>query len=705
MNNNRRIRIGIDVGGTFTKAVAIDVTSGAIIAKSTVPTTHHVKKGVSEGIVTVLSNLLVDSQIKKDEIELIAHSTTQAINALLESDTSKVGIIAMGVGPEKNDVIKRTNLQDATAKSKSLKTSHVFLDTSHLISEDDVQNAIKMLQKEGVEAIVVTEAFGVDDPSNELFVMKNLMNMNLPATASHEISGIYGLEIRTLTAAINASVLPKTFQVANFVEEAIRDSGVKAPLMIMKGDGGVTSMDTFRTKPILTILSGPAASVAGALLYLKVTNGIFVEVGGTSTNICIIKNGRPEIRYVTIKDHPTCIRSMDVRILGVAGGSMIRLKNNRVFEIGPRSAHIAGLKYSCFADPEELNAGEIVMIKPVQTDQDEYVAIKTKNETYAITTTCAANALSFIENGDYSYANRNAAKIAFGILGKKCGVSYSEMAMSVIQTASFDLTKTISKILREFKMNAVDTKVIGGGGGASVLVPFVAKQLGMKYQKAEHAEVISSIGVASSMIQEEMEQTMVEPTPEKISQIQKKIHSIMVDKGAIPESIVINTQYISEKSVLRVSAIGNVELDSKDTAKNVFTLDEARTRASEIIGISHDLIDLSFESDHYFVFTGHVEVKKLFSKKNKHHLLVLDRFGKMKLSIKNGRIFLGGKISIIEELDEFLESRNNDIAPQVYFLNDLKLVDYSGLTSPSHIINAIKQDLDDSEKAAVLVEI
>ena len=100
--------------------------------------------------------------------------------------------------------------------------------------------------------------------------------------------------------------------------------------MIMKGDGGVTSMDTFRTKPILTILSGPAASVAGALLHLKVTNGIFVEVGGTSTNICIIKNGKPEIRYVTVKDHHTCIRSMDVRILGVAGGSMVGLDQNSV---------------------------------------------------------------------------------------------------------------------------------------------------------------------------------------------------------------------------------------------------------------------------------------------------------------------------------------------------------------------------------------
>ena len=160
--------------------------------------------------------------------------------------------------------------------------------------------------------------------------MEHATKQQIPSTASHEISGIYGLEIRTLTAAINASVLPKTVQVGNFVEEAIRETGVTAPLMIMKGDGGVTSMDTFRTKPILTVLSGPAASVAGALLYLKITNGIFVEVGGTSTNICIIKNGKPEIRYVTIKNHPTCIRSMDVRVLGVAGGSMVQVKSNTV---------------------------------------------------------------------------------------------------------------------------------------------------------------------------------------------------------------------------------------------------------------------------------------------------------------------------------------------------------------------------------------
>ena len=704
--SSRRIRVGIDVGGTFTKAVAIDIKTGQIVGKSTVPTTHKAQKGVSEGIVTALSKILSESKISIDEIELIAHSTTQAINALLESDTAKVGIIAMGVTPEKGNIIKRTTLSDAKYNSdQSLKTEHAFLDTAHLISESEVSQTISELKNKGAQVIVATEAFGVDDPSNEMFVMKNAIHHNLPATASHEISGIYGLEIRTLTAAINASVLPKTFEVANFVEDAIKGAGVAAPVMIMKGDGGVTSMDTFRTKPILTILSGPAASVAGALLYLKISNGIFVEVGGTSTNICIIKNGKPEIRYVTIKDHPTCIRSMDVRILGVAGGSMIKLKDRRVSKVGPRSAHIAGMKYSCFAEPEILKKGKIVMVRPKASDTEPYVAIECEGETFAITNTCAANALGLIEKDDYSYANQNSAKIAMELLGREIGVTGPEVAMSVIQTASFEITKAVSKILKEFKMDKTKTQIIGGGGGASVLVPFVAKQLGIQYQKAEHAEVISSIGVASSMIQEEIEHTITNPTPEQISDMHKKIHQMMIDRGAVPESITITSEYISEKSLLRVSATGNVEMDSADNAKNVFTLEEAKNRAGEMMSLGSELVDLSFETDHYFVFTGHVSEKKLFSKKNRHHVLVLDRFGRQKLSLNNAKIFQGGKISILEELDDFLESRNNDIAPQVYLLNNLKLIDFSSLTSISHILNAVQEELDSSERAAVIVEL
>lgn len=696
-----RIRIGIDVGGTFTKAVALDVGSGDVLSKSTVPTTHDSERGVSDGIVQALNAILDDSGIRPGDIELVAHSTTQAINALLESDTHKVGIVAMGVGPTKSDVVKRTRLDSETRGY--LRTGHEFLDTSHLITPEEVRGAVERMRDDGAEVIVATEAFGVDDPSNELFVMKGAAQLGLPSTSSHEISGTYGLEIRTLTAAINASVLPKTFQVADFVEDAIRTAGVDSPLMIMKGDGGVTSMDTFRTKPILTILSGPAASVAGALLHLRVTNGIFVEVGGTSTNICIIRNGRPEIRYATIRDHPTCIRSMDVRILGVAGGSMVAIERRRVSHVGPRSAHVAGLKYACFADPDELESGEITMIKPKSTDTMRYAAVRCGGNTYAITNTCAANALGMIERDDYSYAGGRSAQVAMQKLGGHMGVSYTEAAMSIIQTSSFEITKAVSRALKEYKLDAASTRIIGGGGGASVLAPFVAKQMGMGYEKSRHAEVISSIGVASSMMQEEMEISMVRPSPEEISRAHKKIHSILASKGAVPESIVIDSTYIPDRSILRVSAVGNVELDSSETSRTVFTPDEQLRRAAEIIGVGSDLAEVTFESDHYAVITGHVSEKRLFGRKNTEHTVVLDRFGRPKLSVRNARVLLGDSASMLGDLEVLLGS--GGVAPQVYVVDDLKTMDFSGLTSASSILAAVRAELDGGRRAAVIVSL
>ena len=166
-----------------------------------------------------------------------------------------------------------------------------------------------------------------------------------------------------MTAVINASILPKVASTAKFVEYAVREKWESQglPIKVMKGDGGVTDISAFETKPIVTVLSGPAGSVAGALLHLRVLNGVFVEVGGTSTNVCVIKDGKPKVNYATIVQHPTCIRLLDVRVVNVAGGSIVMLSRDKrkILDVGPRSAHIAGLGYSCFAEPSQLEGGTI----------------------------------------------------------------------------------------------------------------------------------------------------------------------------------------------------------------------------------------------------------------------------------------------------------------------------------------------------------
>ena len=691
----RRIRVGIDVGGTFTKAVAIEMVTGQIIGKATVPTTHSSSNGVSTGIVEALKTLTQRYSIQNSEIELISHSTTQAVNALLEGDTAKVGIIGMGVGLEKSNVIKRTNIKGVKlAPNKYLHTCYRFVDTSKYLESKEIEQEIDELKKEGAEVIVVSEAYSVDDPSNERFVMDR---SDIPATAGHELTGVYGLEIRTLTAAINGGILPKTISTAKFVESAVRNEKIAAPVLIMKGDGGVTDMSTFRSKPIVTVLSGPAASVAGALLHLRLIDGVFIEVGGTSTNVCAIKDGKPEVRYVTIMQHPTCIRSLDVRVAGVAGGSLVRWSGRKITDVGPRSAHIAGLPYSCFASPEELENGQIITFKPKEGDPIDYIAIESSGDKrFAITNTCAANALGLVPEGDYARANQTSANLALSILANRLGTTMEQAATTILDISAKKVLDVVEHVIKEYKLKKERVVLIGGGGGASVLVPYIALKQQLQYKIAEHAEVISSIGVAAAMIHEEAEKTVTNPKLEDISALAEQVKKSALERGALPESITIQSEYISERSVIRVTAMGNVSLDIGTANAQEIKREEAHILACELFGISEG-VKCILDTDNYHIFACEMNKKMLFLKsKKQQQVLVLDKYGRVRLSVENASIFTGSPEQVADRIKSLLRqhaSRGKDLAPQVHILDGIKLMDFSSLTAQEHISKAVHDEL------------
>ena len=263
------IRIGVDVGGTFTKAVAVETAPLRLLAHAAVPTSHEAA-GVAEGVAAALRNLLEELGDDRRRVALVAFSTTQAMNALLEGDVGRVGVLGIGSQPDLRAARKRTRVGSvALAPGHSLETEHAFIDVTGGIDETRVDAALEILAAAGCASIAVSGALAVDEPCDELLVARCAQARGLPACVGHDLTGAYGLEMRTVSAAVNASILPVVQQTASLVEQALEDAGLDVPLLVLRGDGGAMSVDAFRRRPCFTIGSGPAAGVAAALHQLE----------------------------------------------------------------------------------------------------------------------------------------------------------------------------------------------------------------------------------------------------------------------------------------------------------------------------------------------------------------------------------------------------------------------------------------------------
>ena len=156
---SRKIRFGIDVGGTHTKAVALDNDTNEIIGQSVVMTTHDHEKGVAAGVIECFENCLRENDIHPEDVVFIAHSTTQATNALLEGDVAKVGILGMGGGGLEGLLAKnQSKVPDIDlGTGRVIHTCHSFLKLKE-VNESNVEKAIKTFRDQGATVLVASKA-------------------------------------------------------------------------------------------------------------------------------------------------------------------------------------------------------------------------------------------------------------------------------------------------------------------------------------------------------------------------------------------------------------------------------------------------------------------------------------------------------------------------------------------------------------------
>lgn len=549
------LRIGIDVGGTFTDVVALDVASAAVKARVKVPTTHAAVEGVAAGIVEGIERLLRVPGVNGDDIAFIAHSTTQATNALLEGDVARVGVVGL---LRRGGWLARRYLRFGRVElgpGCELETSFHFARAG---DRAETFAAVDAAVAGGARAIAASEAFGVDRPQAESLAAAYARERGVDATSGHDVSSDYGLRARTRTAALNAAMLPAMVRTARVTAAAVERAAIPAPLMVMRSDGGVMDVAEIERRPILTLLSGPAAGVAGALLHENLTDGIFVEVGGTSSDCSAIRGGRPQMRPARVGGHRTMLQTLDVRTLALGGGSMVRVGGSGVTDVGPRSAHIAGCAYACYTDEEAVAAARFETYAPTPRDARDYVVLTARDgNKIAITTSCAANAIGAVPEGAFSQGNAASARRAFARLAEFVGGGDpDELARAVLETAARKLRAAIEELMTDYRLDPDLVTIVGGGGGAGTIVPFSARRLQMPFRIARDAEVIAPIGVALALVRDVVERTIVAPTPADIAQIRREATDRVVASGAAPERVEVAVEIDARRNRVRAVASG-----------------------------------------------------------------------------------------------------------------------------------------------------
>ena len=344
------LRVGVDIGGTFTDIVS--VANGTL----TVTKTPSTPAAPAEGVLNGLSKLATKT-VPTSEIDFFAHGTTVATNAVLERTWADTALITTeGL----RDVVEvgrqdRPDIYDLHAKKPEPVVSRDQRytvperltergETLTKLDESAVRALANELQAAGIESVAVSLLFSFENPAHEERIANILADskLDVPMSLSSDVLPEIREHERTLTTALNAALKPIMNDYLGQLGSQIADRGYTGKLRIMGSNGGIVTESAARETPVTTLLSGPAAGVQGATHVAELSgssNIITMDMGGTSCDVSLVPDGEPLISTdVEVGEYPVSIPMVDIHTVGAGGGSIAWIDQGGALRVGPQSA-------------------------------------------------------------------------------------------------------------------------------------------------------------------------------------------------------------------------------------------------------------------------------------------------------------------------------------------------------------------------------
>jgi N-methylhydantoinase A len=360
---DRRIRIGIDTGGTFTDVVALDEGTGELVSTKTPSTPANPADGFLSGVEKVLGLLGLPAG-NGDAITAVSHGTTVATNQLLEGKVDRLGFITTE-GYDAVLEIARQSVPDGYGNSyfwvkpdrivprELVKAVGGRLDFTgeevRPFDEEGARKVARWFRDQGIDTLGVCFLHAYANPAHEERMRQILAEEHPDAVVSisSQVLREYREYERSMTTLVDAAVKPKLSRYVTNIKNRLNayarsTSEGQVPFYVMKSNGGVLSADEVVHQPITTVLSGPAAGALGAALIARVAGFdkvLTCDGGGTSTDVSVVIDGEPTLTTEgTVGAFPSKIPMIDVVTVGAGGGSIAWLSPEGTLKVGPHSA-------------------------------------------------------------------------------------------------------------------------------------------------------------------------------------------------------------------------------------------------------------------------------------------------------------------------------------------------------------------------------
>ncbi len=356
------LQLGLDTGGTYTDAVLVDDALNVVRCAKSLTTHRDLIRGLRGAVEQVVSTEDVA------QIDLVCLSTTLATNALVEGRGRSVALVLVGFTEQQ---LQRANLSDALAGDPMVLVAggHTASGQPQTSLDIDCVRAFVQRVDSQVDAYAVSAVFAVRNPEHEVQIQAVIESTSgKPVTCGHHLSSGLDAPRRALTALLNARLVPMINALLDAAKTLLEEHGIHAPLMVVKGDGSLISETIANHYPVETILSGPAASVVGARFLCGATDLLVSDMGGTTTDVALIRNGQPRLSAdgATVGGWRTMVKAIDVRTYGLGGDSAVVYERSlRELVIGPN--RVIPLSLLVHEYPECLEALKAQLTLPMST--------------------------------------------------------------------------------------------------------------------------------------------------------------------------------------------------------------------------------------------------------------------------------------------------------------------------------------------------